>query len=60
MASVKAITQDTFDSVVKENINDFEMDNDEAVQDAIKQFESQVCTNCILTDVNLASFLPLF
>ena len=41
-STVKAITQDTFDVVVKENIDDFEMEENEAIRDAIKQFESQV------------------
>ncbi|EDV26595.1 Armadillo repeat-containing protein 6 [Trichoplax sp. H2] len=39
--ATKRITQETFDAVVKENIDDFEMDAEEAVEDAIKQFESQ-------------------
>ena len=39
---LKTISQETFDSVVKENIEDFEMDDQEALNDAIKQFESQV------------------
>jgi hypothetical protein len=39
--SGKFITQETFDSVVQENIEDFEMEPDEAAADAILQFESQ-------------------
>ncbi|XP_069072628.1 armadillo repeat-containing protein 6 [Pleurodeles waltl] len=35
------ITQETFDAVVEENMNEFEMDPEEAVTDAIQQFESQ-------------------
>jgi len=50
MSSVKAITQDTFDSVVRENINDFGMQESEAVEDAIKQFESQVPVCCHLNE----------
>eukprot|EP00163_Fabomonas_tropica_P029543 TRINITY_DN6364_c0_g1_i1.p1 TRINITY_DN6364_c0_g1~~TRINITY_DN6364_c0_g1_i1.p1 ORF type:complete len:490 (+),score=104.01 TRINITY_DN6364_c0_g1_i1:56-1525(+) len=38
---VKRITQDTFDSVVKENIDDFDMTPEEAIADAVSQFESQ-------------------
>lgn len=38
----KVITQDTFDSVVRENMEEFEMDVDEAIADAVTQFESQV------------------
>ncbi|CAM2109133.1 unnamed protein product [Caretta caretta] len=40
MAS-KWITQETFDDVVQENITEFEMDPDEAVKEAVQQFESQ-------------------
>jgi len=38
----KIISQETFDSVVKENIDDFEMTEEEAISDAVKQFEAQV------------------
>lgn len=38
----KKISQDTFDSVVKENVEDFEMSVSDAVQDAIEQFRAQV------------------
>lgn len=38
----RVITQQTFDNAVKENIDEFSMSAEEAVQDAIKQFESQV------------------
>ncbi|XP_072338401.1 armadillo repeat-containing protein 6 [Scyliorhinus torazame] len=40
MAS-RRITQETFDSVVQENITEFEMDPEEALSEAIQQFESQ-------------------
>ena len=43
-SSVRAITQETFDTVVKENIEDFEMDELEAINDAVEQFKSQVMT----------------
>ena len=39
----KHITQETFDDVVKENINEFDMSVQEALDDAVQQFESQVC-----------------
>lgn len=39
---VKVITQETFDAVVKENIEEFGLEADEARNDAIKQFEAQV------------------
>ncbi|OQR93557.1 hypothetical protein THRCLA_08420 [Thraustotheca clavata] len=37
----KRITQETFNDVVKENMEEFDMDEKEAVADAVKQFESQ-------------------
>ena len=39
---VRVITQDTFDAVVKENMEDLEMGRKEAVEDARKQFAAQV------------------
>jgi len=41
MAQVKVITQETFDEVVKENIDDFDMEAEEALNDAVEQFEKQ-------------------
>ncbi|MBN3277278.1 ARMC6 protein, partial [Polyodon spathula] len=40
MAS-RRITQETFDAVVQENMSEFEMEPDEALKEAIEQFESQ-------------------
>nr|XP_020740170.1 armadillo repeat-containing protein 6 isoform X3 [Odocoileus virginianus texanus] len=40
MAS-KRITQETFDAAVRENIQEFEMEPEEAVREAVEQFESQ-------------------
>lgn len=37
----KRITQETFDNVVRENIIEFEMEPEEALKEAIEQFESQ-------------------
>ena len=37
----KRISQETFDEAVKENMEDFDMEEEEAVADAIKQFEMQ-------------------
>ena len=37
----RRITQETFDAVVKENMDDFEMDPDDALKDAVEQFDSQ-------------------
>ena len=42
MADLHArISQDTFDSAVQENIDEFDMEPEEALKDAISQFESQ-------------------
>lgn len=40
MAS-RRITQETFDAAVRENIEEFEMGPEEAVAEAVEQFESQ-------------------
>ena len=40
---VRVISQETFDSVVKENMDDFGLEKEEAIKEAISQFESQVC-----------------
>lgn len=37
----RRITQETFDAVVRENIEDFDMDSEDALREAIEQFESQ-------------------
>ena len=39
---VRVITQETFDSVVKENMEEFEMGKEEAIKEAKEQFETQV------------------
>lgn len=39
--ALKRITQETFDEVIKENVEEFEMDEKEALAEAIKQFQSQ-------------------
>ena len=38
---VRVITQETFDLVVKENMEEFDMERAEAVRDAREQFEQQ-------------------
>lgn len=38
----KVITQATFDDVVKENMVEFELSAEEAVNDTVEQFQSQV------------------
>lgn len=35
------ITQETFDAAVRENMEEFEMEPDEALREAVEQFESQ-------------------
>lgn len=40
---VRVITQETYDEVVKENMEEFEMSPQEAINEAIAQFEAQVC-----------------
>lgn len=37
----RRITQETFDSAVRENIEEFDMEESEALREAIEQFESQ-------------------
>ena len=46
--TIKAITQETFDCVVQENIQDFDMAESEAVKDAINQFQTQVTKSLAL------------
>ncbi|CAM9858064.1 unnamed protein product, partial [Ectocarpus fasciculatus] len=40
----KFITQETFDEVVKENMEDFDMDRESAARDAVGQFNAQGST----------------
>ncbi|KAM4810173.1 armadillo repeat-containing protein 6 [Rhinophrynus dorsalis] len=37
----KWVTQETFDAIIQENMTEFEMDPEEALNEAIQQFESQ-------------------
>lgn len=39
---VRVITQETYDEVVKENIEEFDMTPQEAIAEAVAQFEAQV------------------
>lgn len=41
MAQPKQISQETFDAVVRENMEEFEMSLGEAIQDATEQFKTQ-------------------
>lgn len=38
----KVVSQETFDEVVLENVTEFDMSIEDAVADAVKEFESQV------------------
>ncbi|XP_059200162.1 armadillo repeat-containing protein 6 [Centropristis striata] len=52
----RRITQETFDAAVRENMEEFEMDPDEALREAVEQFESQgVDLSCIVKAVPAAS-----
>ncbi|XP_077580613.1 armadillo repeat-containing protein 6 isoform X1 [Stigmatopora nigra] len=50
--ALRRITQETFDAAVRENVEEFEMDPDEALKDAVDQFQSQgVDLSCIVKAV---------
>lgn len=50
--SLRRITQETFDAAVKENMEEFEMEPTEALNEAVEQFESQgVDLSCIVKAV---------
>ncbi|XP_068197129.1 armadillo repeat-containing protein 6 [Antennarius striatus] len=50
------ITQETFDAAVRENMEEFEMDPDEALRDTVQQFEIQgVDLSCIVKAVPTVS-----
>ena len=51
VAPKKRITQETFDEVVDENVEEFDMSKDEAILDAWKQFNTQ---GVDLTDIDLS------
>ncbi|XP_023947444.2 armadillo repeat-containing protein 6 homolog isoform X1 [Bicyclus anynana] len=53
---VRVITQETYDDVVKENIEEFDMSPEEAVKEAVAQFEAQgVDLSNIIKDLALSS-----
>ncbi|KAJ8708814.1 hypothetical protein PYW08_010196 [Mythimna loreyi] len=53
---VRVITQETYDEVVKENIEEFEMTPEEAIKEAVAQFEAQgVDLSNIIKDLSLGS-----
>lgn len=43
----RRITQETFDSAVRENIEEFDLEESEALKEAVEQFESQgkICSS---------------
>lgn len=47
---VFAISQETFDEAVKENIKEFEMTPEEATKEAVEQFQAQVILNIFITN----------
>ena len=54
-AVVPQISQEAFDTVVRENVSEFDMPIDEAVEDAIKQFAAQVLNQSLVaTHLTLA------
>ncbi|XP_029309059.1 LOW QUALITY PROTEIN: armadillo repeat-containing protein 6 [Cottoperca gobio] len=54
--ATRRITQETFDAVVRENMEEFEMAPDEALKEAVEQFESQgVNLSCIIKAVPAVS-----
>lgn len=53
---VRVITQETYDEVVKENIEEFDMSPEEAIKEAVAQFEAQgVDLSNIIKDLSLSS-----
>lgn len=46
---VRVINQQTFDDVVKENMEEFGMSVEEAIEEAVQQFEAQVSIFDILS-----------
>lgn len=44
---VRVISQETYNETVQENIDEFSMSAEEAIDDAIKQFEAQVTLNFV-------------
>ena len=49
--SSKKVSQQTFDDIVKENMVEFDMEQKEAIEDAVKQMTSQ---NVNLSDIDLS------
>ena len=48
---VRVISQETYDETVKENIAEFSMTPEEAIQDAIEQFNAQLNKNFLIVEM---------
>ena len=59
IAMAKQISQETFDSVVRENMEEFDMPADEAMQEAVTQFEAQV-NQLVYSNNRPNKIIPLF
>ena len=57
MSKSKRISQETFDAAVKENIDDFGLSVEEAIQDTIKEFQLQV--SIVVQTCNRSSLMTL-
>lgn len=57
---VKVITQETFDAVVKENVEEFGLDLKEARKDAVEQFTAQVIIIVLYFDRGILFFNPCY
>lgn len=54
----RRITQETFDAAVRENMEEFEMDPDEALREAVEQFESQGMLTSLERTKNSVGMMP--
>jgi hypothetical protein len=58
--TLKKISQQYFDSIVNENLNDFGMEQQEAIDDAINQLNSQGCDLSMICKFGSAEQNELF
>ena len=47
---VRVVSQETYDEVVQENIDEFSMSPEEAIAEAVKEFEAQVRLTFLYVD----------
>jgi hypothetical protein len=59
MAGQKRVSQETFDDAVRENMDDFGMSREDAINDAIEQFKMQVMKRCHPIEPPLSSCFAL-